>query len=603
MMTSQRCMHYRLAGYIAGRAGTDAKAPQAPIVVPAARGSESAASSCVTATPFPGSRPYKADYAPSPQIVTERIGKHVTELTVPDDILLDLDGITKRYQGVTALNGVHLRVKKGEIHALLGGNGAGKSTLFSVVSGLTVPDAGSITFGGRRLTLRHPSEALDLGITTIYQELSLIPALTTLDNIFLGREVRSSVLGVKLKLDRKGMEARVSALANEFGLRRRDLKTPIDEFGALKKRVVEIVKALAYDTRLLILDEPTSGLEREERNVLFQHMRVLRDRGISLIWVTHQIEELFGLADTATVLRDGRNVRSVRVSDTTTDELLGMMFGISAGEFGASKGPVDHHAVELKEGRREVLRLKDVNRRFVLKDISMEVHEGEILGIAGLAGAGRTELARAIMGMDKITSGEVQLNGKTVRFRGSSSAYKRGLALLPEDRKQLGILPEMSVAENMSISNLRRISRFGFILHKGAEVRLASDYVQQLSIKTPNVEEKIRNLSGGNQQKVIVARCLSTDPSLVIFDEPTQGIDVSAKVEVHRLVRDFVSAGGAAIVIASEIEELLELSHRVVVMREGRIVGTVAGLPARLAAGEFEAVKNRVLSLSGGKLV
>ncbi|QNK82933.1 sugar ABC transporter ATP-binding protein [Nakamurella sp. PAMC28650] len=526
----------------------------------------------------------------------------MTNPTAPDDFLLELDGITKHYQGVTALNRVHLKVKQGEIHALLGGNGAGKSTLFSIISGLTVPDEGTLTFEGNRLNLRHPKEALDRGITTIYQELSLIPALTTLDNIFLGREVRSSVLGVNLKLDRKAMEARVRVLANEFGLKRQDLKTPIDEFGALKKRVIEIVKALAFDTRLLILDEPTSGLEQEERIVLFEHMRVLRERGISLIWVTHQIEELFGLADTATVLRDGRNVSSVRVSDTTTDELLGMMFGISAEEFGASKAPADNHAVDLKEGRREVLALKGVNRRFVLKDISLQVHEGEILGIAGLAGAGRTELARAIMGMDKITSGEVELNGKRVRFRGSSSAYKKGLALLPEDRKQLGILPEMSVAENMSISNLQRVTRFGFVLRKAAEARLALDYVQQLSIKTPNVQEKIRNLSGGNQQKVIVARCLSTDPSLVIFDEPTQGIDVSAKVEVHRLVRDFVSAGGSAIVIASEIEELLELAHRVVVMREGRIVGTVTGLPAKLAAGQFEAVKNRVLSLSGGKL-
>ncbi len=513
--------------------------------------------------------------------------------------LLNAEGISKHYEGVTALDSVGLQVLPAEIHALLGGNGAGKSTLINILSGLTSPDAGNVTFAGEPLELRRPSDALGAGINTIHQELSLVPALTTLDNIFLGREVKARVLGLNVRLDRRRMEERVRTLAAEFGLLQEDLKLPVGEFGALKKRVVEIVKALAFDTRLLILDEPTSGLEEEERLSLFEHMRRLREKGVSLIWVTHHLEELYGLADTATVFRDGRRVGTVNVADTSVDDLLGMMFGIAAGEFGAiSKAPA---VSEIDAGpREEVLRLTDVNRSYILRDISLTVRKGEILGISGLAGAGRTELARAIMGIDKISSGTVHLKGKPVKLTGSSEAYQKGLAMLPEDRKQLGILPELSVAENISISSLGRVSQLGFVLKNREEVSQAETYRRRLGIKTADVKEKIRNLSGGNQQKAIVARCLNTNPDLLIFDEPTQGIDVSAKVEVHNLIREFTAAGGAAIVIASEIAELLELSHRVVVMKKGRLVGSVDNVPHALLSGQFEAVKNRILAMSAG---
>lgn len=517
-----------------------------------------------------------------------------------DGFLLNAEGISKHYEGVTALDGVGLQVRPAEIHALLGGNGAGKSTLINILSGLTQPDGGTITLSGNQLELRRPSDALGNGINTIHQELSLVPALTTLDNIFLGREVNARFLGLNVKLDRRRMEERVRTLAAEFGLSQEDLKLPVGEFGALKKRVVEIVKALAFDTRLLILDEPTSGLEEEERLNLFEHMRRLREKGVSLIWVTHHLEELYGLADSATVFRDGRRVGSVNVPDTTVDDLLGMMFGIAAGEFGStSSAPAFTEAEE--ESREEILRLTDVNRSYVLRDISLTVRRGEILGIAGLAGAGRTELVRAIMGIDKISSGTVHLNGKPVKFSDSSAAYQNGLAMLPEDRKQLGILPELSVAENISISSLGRISRLGFVLKNRDEVSQAESYRKRLGIKTADVREKIRNLSGGNQQKAIVARCLNTNPDLLIFDEPTQGIDVSAKVEVHNLIREFVANGGAAIVIASEIAELVELSHRVVIMKKGRLVGSVDNVPHALVSGQFEAVKNRILAMSAGR--
>ena len=512
-------------------------------------------------------------------------------MTAVGETLLDASDVVKRYQGVTALDGAGLRVAPGEIHALLGGNGAGKSTLINVLSGTTAPDSGTITMSGRPLDIRRPADAMAAGITTIHQELSLVPALTTLDNVFLGREVRSRFA----LLDRRGMTDKVAALAEEFGLTRDDLALPVGEFGALKKRVVEIVKALSIDPRLLILDEPTSGLEEEEKVHLFGHMRRLRDRGVSLIWVTHHLEELAGLADTVTVFRDGRNVATVAMADTSVDELVGLMFGAAADEFGGTSAPQEVPVAEADGA--EVLRLRDVSRASVLRDISLEVRAGEIVGISGLAGAGRTELARVIMGLDKISSGSVWVKGEAVRIRSASAAYRRGLAMVPEDRKQLGILADLSVAENISISNLSHVSRFGFV-SRGAEKATGDGYRKRLSIRTADVRERIGNLSGGNQQKAVVARCLNTEPALIIFDEPTQGVDVVAKVEVHKLIREFVAAGGAAIVIASEVGELIELSHRVLVMRQGRIAGRVDALPEALAAGRIEQVKQRILSLS-----
>ena len=512
-------------------------------------------------------------------------------MTAAGETLLDASDVVKRYQGVTALDGAGLRVAPGEIHALLGGNGAGKSTLINVLSGTTVPDSGTITMSGRPLDIRRPADAMAAGITTIHQELSLVPALTTLDNVFLGREVRSRFA----LLDRRRMTDKVAALAEEFGLTRDDLGLPVGEFGALKKRVVEIVKALSMDPRLLILDEPTSGLEEEEKVHLFGHMRRLRDRGVSLIWVTHHLEELAGLADTVTVFRDGRTVGTVAMADTSVDELVGLMFGAAADELAGTSAPQEVPAAEADGA--EVLRLRDVSRANVLSEISLEVRAGEIVGISGLAGAGRTELARVIMGLDRISSGSVWVKGEPARIRNASAAYRKGLAMVPEDRKQLGILADLSVAENISISNLSHVSRFGFV-SRGAEKAAGDSYRERLSIRTADVRERIGNLSGGNQQKAVVARCLNTEPALIIFDEPTQGVDVVAKVEVHKLIREFVAAGGAAIVIASEVGELVELSHRVLVMRQGRIAGHVNALPGALAVGRIEQVKQRILSLS-----
>ncbi|MET2011772.1 sugar ABC transporter ATP-binding protein [Microbacterium chocolatum] len=516
--------------------------------------------------------------------------------------VLDAREITKHYDGVTALDRATLSVQRGEIHALLGGNGAGKSTIIGVISGATKPDSGTIVLDGETLAVAGPHGAILAGISTIYQELSLVPALSALDNIFLGREQKRRVLGMPLVSDRRRMEERVRELAGDFGISNADLRTPVSQFGALKKRSLEIVKALAFDPKVLILDEPTSGLEDAERASLFEYMRALRDRHVALIWVTHHLEELSGLADRATIFRDGRSVATVQIADTSVDQLLTHMFGDQREEFGA--GDTRHlNRLTPLDDAPVVLSVRGLSRGTLARDISFDVHEGEVVGLAGLAGAGRTEIARTLMGLDPRTAGTVELDGKRIAPRSSSSAYRAGLAMLPEDRKQLGILADLSIASNISISKLSTVSRARFWLSARREKVLAEKYGTRLGIKAPDYDTRIGNLSGGNQQKAVVARCLNTSPRLLIFDEPTQGIDVSAKVDVHALIRHFSADGGAAILIASEFEELLELSHRVLVLKKGRIVGEIRDIPKTIAAGGFAELKTRVLSLSAAGAV
>jgi ABC-type sugar transport system ATPase subunit len=514
-------------------------------------------------------------------------------------IVLDIRQISKSYQGVTALENATLQVRKGEIHAVLGGNGAGKSTLIGILSGVTQPDSGEFLLDGSALAPRNPRDAIKSGITTIYQELSLVPALTTLENIFLGRELMIERAGMKVLLDRKKMKKDVIELAQIFGISKDELDIPISEFGALKKKVIEIVKALTFDARILILDEPTSGLEEEERLHLFDHMRNLRSRGVGLIWVTHHLDELHGLADVATIFRDGRTLESLNLENSTVGEITNLMFGIHSNEAGSTTKNKRSQKNE-KSNRSEVLSLHEVSRAGVLRDISFSLHAGEVIGISGLAGAGRTELANVIMGLDKRTSGQIFLKGKEVNFKSSASAYKAGIAMLPEDRKQLGIISGLSVAENISVSNLSSVSRFGFIISRKKERELATKYKEILSIRTPSVNQKINNLSGGSQQKAIVARCLNSNPTVLIIDEPTQGVDVAAKTEVHELIRDFISKGGAAIVIASEIQELLELSHEILVLRNGSIAGRIENVQDSIEKSRVVEIKAEVLALSAG---
>jgi ribose transport system ATP-binding protein len=492
-------------------------------------------------------------------------------------VVLQARGAGKRYPGVIALDDVSISMRRGEIHALLGENGAGKSTLIGILSGITEPDSGEIVIDGTSTKFSNAAQSQSVGITTIHQEQTLAPDLTVLENIFLGRELRRGSLLGRFLLDERAMRKRVEHLVEEFGLTADDLRRPAGTLGALKQHAAQILKALAFDARVVILDEPTSGLADHERMSLFENMRRLRDRGVAILWVTHRLDELFGLADVITVLRDGHHVATVDPVTQTPDSLVRLMVG-------RRRSAVAESSAEARGNRwsgpeEEILRLESVSRAPLVRDVNLVVKRGEVLGIAGIAGAGRTELARIILGADRADKGQISVNGKQVRIRNPRDAYKLGIAIVPEERKTQAVLGDFSLAKNISISDLSRVTRGRMIIDRSAERKLANVYVRDLEVKTSGIQQKIRNLSGGNQQKVVIARCLFTRPALMIFDEPTQGIDVAAKNEVYRLIYEFVDAGGGAIVISSELPELLRVSDRIVVMREGRVAGEVPAGP------------------------
>jgi ABC-type sugar transport system ATPase subunit len=482
------------------------------------------------------------------------------------DVLVKVDQITKRFPGVLALDGASLEIRRGEVHALLGENGAGKSTLIKLLSGVHQPDGGSISVRGEKVDIPHPSRAQGLGITTIYQEHTLAPDLSAIENVFLGREVRRS----GPLLDEQAMRARTRELWQEFGGDMEDLRRPVNELGGLKQRLIEIIKALAFDAELVIMDEPTAALPDGERANLLDHIRKLGAGGVSVLLVTHRLEELFGVADRVTVFRDGRWVATMPISETSIDDIIRKMVGREVGSMAAAAARPDD--MPLPKDTPEILRATGLSRRGVLHDVSLTVGAGEIVGIGGLAGSGRTELVRAIIGADRLDSGEVFVSGRKVRLSSPADGMRAGIAIVPEERKILGIVAGFSVTRNITISAMRKVTNAAF-LQSRREQAVARHFVDELRIKTRSTGEAIENLSGGNQQKVLFARALFAEPKLIIVDEPTQGIDVGAKVEVYRLIRQFVAKGGAALVISSELPELLGLSDRVVVMREGAKAG------------------------------
>ena len=513
---------------------------------------------------------------------------------------LRIRGVGKRFPGVVALHDVSFDVGRGEIHALVGENGAGKSTLIKILSGVQSPDTGVVVFDTEPVAITSPHRAQELGITTIHQELALAPDLTVIENIFLGRELRKRLFGWRTGLlDRRAMSAKVVELCRDFGFDGADMHRPTGELGALKQHVAEILKALAFDANLVIMDEPTAALTDHEREALFEHMRSLRESGISILWVTHRLEELIGLADNASVLMDGRYVGTVNPERVGIETLVRMMVGREVKSL-AEISRVNGGASAASTQADEVLRVEGLVRRPVLREANFSLHRGEILGIAGIAGAGRTELARAILGADRRDAGEIFLEGKRVEISSPSDAYRHGIALVPEERKAQGILGEFSVAKNISASALKRILRGHFVIDTRREERAAEGYVKELEIRTPNVQQKITFLSGGNQQKAIVARCLFARPKIVIFDEPTQGIDIGAKSEVYRLINHFVLSGGSVILISSELPELIGISDRVLVMRSGRIVGEVEGSRQRDAVVTEQTQEEQIMMLATG---
>ncbi len=510
-------------------------------------------------------------------------------------VVLEAHSVGKRYPGVIALDDVSIRVREGQIHALLGENGAGKSTLIALLSGLSRPDGGTIHVNGAEVALASVQQAQKAGISTIYQEQALAPELSVVQNVFLGRELRRAW---GLLLDEKAMRRRVSALAQEFGLSNDDLDCPAGDLGALKQHVAQILKALAFDARIVIMDEPTSGLEDHERLSLFEQMRRLRDRGVGILWVTHRLDELAGLADVVTVLRDGQHVATVEDPDAETPEsLVRLMVGRRAHSLGDVAGDGSTRT-RWAGPMDEVLRLEGVSRSPLVKEVDLTVRRGEVVGVAGIAGAGRTELARLILGADRLDSGQIHVRGSAAKIRNPRDAYRLGIALVPEERKTQAVLGEFTLTKNMTISDLRRVSRGRLVIDRRREQRVAESYIEKLGVRTPGAGARLKNLSGGNQQKVVIARCLFTEPALLIVDEPTQGIDVAAKTEVYRLIYDFVDNGGSAIVISSEMPELTRVSDRVVVMREGRIVGEVPGRASRTGTEGDNQMAEEIMTLA-----
>jgi ribose transport system ATP-binding protein len=473
---------------------------------------------------------------------------------------LELQGITKRFPGVLALNGVKFEVHPGEVHALLGENGAGKSTLIKTIAGVYQPDAGDIRIDGRPARIRTPHDAQALGISTIYQEFTLAPDMSVADNVFLGREpLRIRALSI---VDRKELTRRTREILASLDLQI-DPDARVRQLGVAQQQMVEIAKALSLDARLIIMDEPTATLTSHEIDRLFDTIARLRQRGVAIVYVSHRLDEVKAISDRATILRDGSYVATVPVASTTIDEMIRLMVGRDLKE----KFP----KVAIDAGD-EVLRVEQLTRKGILHGVSLRVRRGEILGIAGLVGSKRTETARAIFGADPIDSGRIFLHGQQIHVRRPGDAIRHRMALVPEDRKRHGIFACLSVRENVVMSGLQQFSRIGILDVRREKLR-AWELVSSLRVATPDLEKRVLNLSGGNQQKVVIAKWLMTNADLFLFDEPTRGIDVGGKVEVYRLMGELLARGAAIVMISSELPEILGMSDRIVVMREGRIAG------------------------------
>jgi len=478
--------------------------------------------------------------------------------------LVRMEGIDKRFPGVHALKAVSFDLRAGEVHALMGENGAGKSTLMKILSGVYQADEGRVLIDGNEVTLPTPRAAQDLGIGIIHQELALMRDLTVAQNIWIGREPRLS-FG---RLDEGKLNADAAAIFQAMHIRM-DPRAPVGGMTIARQQMVEIAKALSYRSRVLIMDEPTAALNDAEIAELFAIIQKLRAEGVGIIYISHKMDEIKRIADRVTVMRDGAYVGTVEAAETPISRIISMMVGRELTEE-AAEIP-DLSAAPL------ALEVSHLSRGHELKDISFSLKKGEILGFAGLMGAGRTELARAIFGAEPATQGEVRVHGKPVRIGAPSDAVRAGIGYLSEDRKHFGLALGMDVRANIAMASLPRYAdRLGRI--NEAELgRIARRYIESLTIRTPGDRQEVRLLSGGNQQKVVIAKWLLRDCDILIFDEPTRGIDVGAKAEIYRLLKELAASGKAIIVISSELPEVLRLSHRIAVMCEGRLTGILPG--------------------------
>lgn len=480
------------------------------------------------------------------------------------ETFLQMSHITKRFPGVLALSNVDFALRKGEVHALLGENGAGKSTLMKILSGVYQPDEGDIIFEGQSVSFANPLSAQSAGITIIHQEFNLFPELTVEENIFIGREFCKNN---RWHLDEKQQRQAAIDILQKLNLNISP-ETLVADLTVAQQQMVEIAKAISVNAKILIMDEPTAALTETEIDSLFQVTRLLKEQGTGIVYISHRLEELALIADRATVMRDGQFIATVDYDAVKISDLIAMMVGRDLGNIYPRRGPLAQ--------RKPVLEVSGLTRNGVLNNIDFTLYQGEILGFAGLMGAGRTELARAIFGADPIDGGTLKLNGKVTVIKDIPDAIQQGISYLTEDRKKEGLALGLSVERNIMLGNYPEYSdRYGNVDSKRCQ-KTSEEQVKALRIKTPHLEQAALNLSGGNQQKIIIARWICKDTDILIFDEPTRGIDVGAKLEIYELMNRLVAKGKSIIMISSELPEVLGMCDRILVMRNGRITGELA---------------------------
>ena len=473
-----------------------------------------------------------------------------------NNYILTLKNITKEFPGVKALDDVTINIERGPIHGLVGENGAGKSTLIKVLAGIYQPNKGEIILDGKPCRFNSPIEARRAGISVVHQEIKLAEPLSVAENMFLGN--------VQLKnglVDWKGMRRRAWEIVEDLGMDI-DINAQVSSLTVAKKQIVEIMHAINNNSRILIMDEPSAVLTDRELEVMFRIVKQLRDKGITIIYISHRLDEIFGLCSNVSVLRDGCHIDTIPVASVDRQGLINMMVGREMGQ---------EYPKEVGNVGGTILEVKNLSRG-ILQDISFEVKSGEVFGISGLVGAGRTELARAILGIDKPESGEVYVRGKKVHYRTFADAIRDGLGLIPEDRKLQGLVQIMSVKRNTTLVNMKRVLRAG-VISSSLEEKLSKEYADKLHVVTPSMETEVQYLSGGNQQKVVIAKWLFQNSEILFLDEPTRGIDVGAKAEIYRLINRMAKEGKTIIMISSEMPELLGMCDRIMVMHEGHKMG------------------------------
>lgn len=478
-------------------------------------------------------------------------------MTAEKDYILELRNVTQEFPGVRALDNVSFKVRKGIVHALAGENGAGKSTLIKVLAGINIHYQGEVYFEGKKFSVKTPNEAQMLGISVVHQELKLSETLTVAENIFLGNWIVKNGL-----VDWKTMKRKARDMIEELGMDI-DVDEKVENLTVAKKQIVEICKAINHNCKLLIMDEPSATLTDRELDVLFKIIERLTSQGVTIIYISHKMDEIFKICDDITVLRDGQHIETIPVSSVTREDLINMLVGRKLGL---------EYPKETIEIGEKVLEVENLTRKGVFENVSFDLRKGEILGIAGLVGSGRTELIRAILGVDKLTDGTIKYKGEVIENKNLKQAITRGFGLVPEDRKKQGLIQIFPVRENVCMVNIKKVLTRGIISSK-KQTFFTNEFVKKLNVALPSIHTEVQYLSGGNQQKVVIAKWLMQDSEIFILDEPTRGIDVGAKAEIYKLMNGLVKSGKSIIMISSELPEIIGMSDRVIVMHEGKCVG------------------------------